>query len=81
MAWYINDEIQSCFHEVLKNRTLTIHQLDKDHPSYTVTNRSFDTNLLSNTTDMIGLDKYPVGIMPIRKVYEINRDTYYNILG
>ena len=43
MAWYINDEIQSCFHEVLKNRTLTIHQLDKDHPSYTVINRSFDT--------------------------------------
>ena len=81
MGWYINDEIHSCFHEVLRNRTLTIHELDKDHPSYTVTNRSFDANYLSNTTDMIGLDKYPIGLNPIRKVYESNRETFDNILG
>ena len=60
IGWYINDEIRECFNEHLRNRTLTIHELDPDHPTVTVTNRANSKELM-NTTDVFGVDCYLVG--------------------
>ena len=51
IGWYINDEMPECFIEHLRNRTLTIHELDPDHPSVTVTNRRY-LQPFTNTTDV-----------------------------
>ena len=34
LSWYINDEAAYYFHKYLRNRTLSIHEIDPNHPSY-----------------------------------------------
>ena len=33
LSWYINDETPACFHKNLRNRTLSIHEIDQNHPT------------------------------------------------
>ena len=79
-AWYVNDEIVSCFNRNIRNRTLTIHELDPNHPTYTVIGYVEHSNGLINATDSIGMDHYPVGIDDMRTVYDYNAGVYQEIL-
>ena len=54
LAWYINDEIPYVFNKVFRNRTLSIHEMDPNHPTYTVTNYPSEFNFLMNTSDILG---------------------------
>lgn len=82
IGWYINDEMPKCFVEHIRNRTLTIHELDPDHPTVSVTNKGKLCPELLNTTDVLGTDCYPIGYNnntePIDCYYLHNRT--YNIL-
>ena len=80
LSWYINDELPYCLNKNLRNRTLSIHELDPNHPSYTVLYIPKEVNQLMNTTDIMGIDSYPIGRSPIRSVYDSNEETYNNIL-
>ena len=60
LGWYINDEMFECFNEHLRNITLTIHELDPDHPTVSVKNRK-NTQSFINFTDVYGEDCYRVG--------------------
>ena len=80
-SWYINDETPACFHKNLRNRTLTIHELDPNHPTYTVTAHINHTNGLMNTTDFIGMDQYPIGSSEMRTVYDYNIGVNKEILN
>ena len=82
IGWYINDEIRYCFNKNLRNRTQTIHELDPDHPSLSVINKPGDVPLLLNTTDIMGLDNYPIGYpgKKINNVYIAQNETYNNML-
>ena len=61
IGWYINDETPECFNENLRNRTLTIHELDPDHPTISVENNRKRSPSFINTTDVYGVDCYPIG--------------------
>ena len=80
LSWYINDEIPYFFNKYLRNRTLTIHQLDPNHPSFTVLYTPGEVNPFMNTTDIMGLDTYPIGRFKIRNVNYYYSDSYKEIL-
>ena len=70
LSWQISDEMHHCFNKLLRHRTLAIHQLDPNHPSFTALFLPGEVNLLMNTTDIMGLDNYP--IEEGRKIREVN---------
>ena len=76
LSWYINDEIPYFFHKYLRNRTLTIHELNPNHPSFTVIYASGEVNQFMNTTDILGLDSYPIGRGSIRGVNYYYSEAY-----
>ena len=82
IGWYINDEIPDCFNKNLRNRTLTIHDIDPNHPSFSVLCVVSEVNQLLNTTDIMGFDVYPIGFpgKDIRNVYDDQNETYNEIL-
>ena len=80
-AWYINDESEACFNKDLRNRTLTIHELDPNHPSVSVIWNTADSYDLMNTTDVLGLDIYPIPDTPIRRVHDKHVAIKDNTLG
>ena len=73
IGWYINDETPECFNEHLRNRTLTIHELDPDHPTISVENKGKRSPSFINTTDVYGVDCYPIGY----NNYSENVNCYY----
>ena len=80
LSWYKDDEIPYCFNKFLRNRTLSIHEIDPNHPSFTVLYLPGETNSLMNTTDIMGLDNYPIGRSQIRDILYYNDDAYKEIL-
>ena len=80
LSWYINDEIPPCFNKFLRNRTLSIHKIDPNHPSLTITYLPGEMNPLINTKDIMGLDDYPIGRGNIRDINYYTEDAYKEIL-
>ena len=80
LSWYIDDEMPFCYNKFLRNRTLSVHQLDPNHPSFTVLCYPGETNQLINTTDIMGFDNYPIGRAEIRDVLYFNDDAYKETL-
>ena len=79
-AWYINDEYPPSVNKYFRNRTLTIHGLDPNHPTYTALCVLEDIRDFINTTDILSLDKYPIGISKIRDVFDYQNKTFYYLL-
>ena len=71
-AWYVNDERFSFYHKDIRNMTLTIHELDPNHPSYSVIMPFGEMPTLLNTTDLFGVDNYPIGGGEIREITDLN---------
>ena len=80
LGWYIDDEMNTCFNKYLRNRTNSIHQLDPNHPSFTVLCYPGESNALMNTTDVMGIDNYPIGAGIIRDIFYVNDITYKEVL-
>ena len=71
-----------CFIEHIRNRTLTIHELDPDHPTVTVTNKR-NSQPFINTTDVYGEDCYPIGYNNKTEsinCYDIHNNAYNGLL-
>ena len=69
-----------CFNQFLRNRTLTIHQLDPNHPTFSTVYSPGEVNQLMNTTDIMSLYCYPIGRDPIRRVNNNNGEANREIL-
>ena len=80
LAWYISDTMHCCFNQFLRNRTLTIHQLDPNHPTFLALNAPGEINQLMNTTDIMPFYCYPIGREPIRRVNKNNDEANREIL-
>ena len=75
----------SYLNKIIRNRTLAIHELDPNHPSYIVINNQSNANNLMNTADIIGIINYPIWLYElnhrvIRNVYNANTEAYDKIL-
>jgi hypothetical protein len=60
LAWYINDEKEAPYLDQIRDRNDLIAQLDPDHPTWQVLMPGQDTRVYLGSTDIIGLDVYPV---------------------
>ena len=79
LGWYVNDEYPICRNNYTRNRTLTFHELDPNHPTVTVLDKSEKILPFLNSTDIMGYDVYPVGrssISEIREVYDKISERY-----
>ena len=82
IAYSIADEMRYCFNQHIRNGTLTIHDLDPNHPSFIVINDTNDIEPLMNATDIVGTDKYPIGnhYYPFRYSFELHNSAYKSII-
>lgn len=62
LAWYINDELGPAFLPRIEARHLQIKQLDSNHPTFQVLNKTGDFNTYFNSSDILATDPYPVGV-------------------
>jgi hypothetical protein len=68
IGWYLNDELSPEHLTELEIRYRAIKELDRDHPVWSV---HWNTNWLAlevHTTDVVGVDPYPIGNHPITLV-------------
>ena len=65
LAWYVNDERGLEALSVIRPTYEYIVANDPDHPAYTVQNRTFDLREFLPTSDIFGVDPYPVGSYPM----------------
>ena len=79
IGWYVNDEFPPCRNNYTRNRTLTFHQLDPDHPTLSVLVKSKQILPFMDSTDIMGFNVYPVGEFSkskIRRVYDEISERY-----
>ena len=81
LAWYVNDEKPYEYNREIRNISLTIHELDPHHPTYSVIQPYGEMPFLLNTTDIMGVDTYPIGIRQIREVHYLTSQEAENALG
>lgn len=60
LAWYHNDELPEKYIPRLKSRYKLIKDLDKNHPTWSVIFQIGYAKPYINTTDIIGIDPYPI---------------------
>jgi hypothetical protein len=71
ISWYMNDELGPDHLEELKARYQKVRELDKNHPVWSV---HWNTDWLmaeAHTTDIVGVDPYPIGNHPITLVSQM----------
>lgn len=71
ISWYINDEVTpECLTE-LEDAHARVRELDENHPIWSV---HWNTDWLlpeADTTDILGMDSYPVAHLPITEVVRV----------
>lgn len=60
-AWYLVDEAPVRFVPNIRAVNELLHELDPDHPTYTVTDKPKDILSLLPCFDVVGVDPYPIG--------------------
>ncbi len=70
LAWYHNDELPEKYIPRLKGRYKLIKDLDKNHPTFSVIFQINNAKSYIDTTDIIGIDPYPIPNKPISLVSE-----------
>jgi hypothetical protein len=60
LSWYLNDESPVSMHEQLLNGYQQVTGLDPNHPGYSVLNQVGELNSYLDTTDVFGVDPYPI---------------------
>jgi hypothetical protein len=71
ISWYMNDEVGPEYLTELEAGYATIRQLDDNHPVWSV---HWNTDWLlpeAHTTDILGMDSYPIAHLPITEVSRV----------
>ena len=65
LAWYLNDERPRSLVPELREYYNTIRKADPSHPCYIVLCNMADLKYFADTTDVIGVDPYPIPSSPL----------------
>lgn len=68
LAWYLNDELPLDFLPQLEQHQQWVSELDPNHPTWVVLYQVDDLEHYLGTTDVMGVDPYPVARAPIDQV-------------
>lgn len=61
LAWYINDELGPEYVPQIEQKHLQVKQLDPDHLTFQVLDKTGTLNAYFNSSDVLASDPYPVG--------------------
>jgi hypothetical protein len=70
LAWYLNDELPLSWHDKLARNYRWLRALDPDHPGYVVLYQVGELEGYGDTTDVFGVDPYPIPAHPVTMVSE-----------
>jgi len=70
LAWYLNDELSPELEPKLEDYYHRIANGDPNHPCYIVLCNMPEVKLFPATTDIMGVDRYPVPKVPVTEVSE-----------
>ncbi|HNX04613.1 MAG TPA: glycoside hydrolase family 2 TIM barrel-domain containing protein [Opitutales bacterium] len=73
LGWYVGDELEVTAVPSQCDLYGFLKKLDAGHPVYAVQDRTYDLREFTPTTDVIGLDPYPVCQKPVRMVTDFMR--------
>jgi hypothetical protein len=70
LGWYLNDELPKSVRPELTKFYRRVSALDTNHPCYIVLCTMPEVKYFSETTDIMGVDPYPIPDSPVTKVSE-----------
>lgn len=73
LAWYVNDELSPKWLPQLQNMYQLVRQLDPNHPTYAVLYQVGQLARYAGTTDVLGVDPYPIPNNPVNMVLDWTR--------
>ncbi len=68
LAWYLNDELALSWHDRLVRNYRWVRELDPNHPAWVVLYQVNDLDGYGDTTDVMGVDPYPLPNAPLTMV-------------
>lgn len=68
LAWYLNDELSLTWHDKLVRNYRWLRDLDANHPGYIVLYQFNELDGYNDTTDVMGVDPYPIPNSPVTMV-------------
>ena len=68
LAWYLNDELPRALLPQLKDYYQRVREADLQHPSFIVLCNRRDFRIFPSTTDILGVDPYPIPHDPVTLV-------------
>lgn len=74
LAWYLNDELPREMVPELRGYYERVREADPNHPCYIVLCQMSDLTHFPQTTDIMGVDPYPIPTSPITRVAEWAED-------
>jgi len=70
LAWYLNDELPERLVPKLEGYYQRVKELDPNHPCYIVLCNMSELGAFTDTTDVLGVDPYPIPQSPVTRVNE-----------
>ncbi len=68
LAWYLNDELPEALVPKLEGYYQRVKELDPNHPCYIVLCNMSELGAFTDTTDVMGVDPYPIPQSPVTRV-------------
>lgn len=68
LAWYLNDELPRTLEPKLRSYYRRVAELDPNHPCYIVLCNMAELRYFPETTDVMGVDPYPIPSSPVTTV-------------
>ncbi len=81
LAWYLNDEIPRALAPKMKNYYMDVRNADPNHPCYIVLCNMSELKYFPDTTDIMGVDPYPIPSNPITTVSQWMDDANVSVHG
>lgn len=73
LAWYLNDELPLAWHDRLARNYRWVRELDPNHPAWVVLFQVNELEGYGDTTDIMGVDPYPLPTAPLTMVSDWTR--------
>ncbi|MCE5237452.1 hypothetical protein LLH23_03060 [bacterium] len=68
LAWYLNDELPKAMVPELTGYYRQVREADPNHPAYIVLCNMAEVKYFTGTTDVMGVDPYPIPTLPVTRV-------------
>jgi hypothetical protein len=81
LAWYLNDELPTKLIPTLKGYYDQVRRNDPSRPCLMVSYQMPDLMYYAPTTDIVGIDRYPIPTVPVTEVRREMRDSIANLKG